>query len=93
MVNTMLISLLQMKAKSRLRNFSNIEDEIDSTFVQPRHPLITYEGICELRVNQTTPAENDEEVKNNDHCKLRPSKCLHGLYDQGNLAKNIRMFD
>lgn len=79
--------LLKMKAKSRLRNFSNIEDEIDSTFVQPKHPLITYEGICGLQSNDSTSAEN------NDHCKLRPSKCLHGLYDQGNLAKNIRMFD
>lgn len=75
-----------MKAKASLRCFSNIEDEIDSVFEQPRHPLITYEGIF-----AATDQQEPEQV--DGFCKLRPSKCLHGLYDQSNLAKNVRMID
>ena len=41
---------------------------------------MTYEGIC----------DQDDEDK---YCQVRPSKCLHGIFDQGNLTKNIRAFD
>ena len=67
-----------MKEKSRLQNSSNIEDEVENVVDLPRHKILTYEGFCD---------------KEDGFCKLRPSKCLHGLFDQGNLAKNIRMFD
>ena len=43
---------------------------------------MTYEGICD----QTNQAEDK-------YCQIKPSKCLHGIFDQGNLNKNIRTFD
>ena len=71
-----------MKLKARLRSFNNIEDEVEGSFELSRHPLMTYQGII----------DKDEE-KVDGFCKLRASKCLHGLYDSDNLAKNIRMLD
>ena len=44
---------------------------------------MTYEGVCDQDSSQT------EDI----FCHARPSKCLHGIYDQGNLNKNIRMLD
>ena len=77
-----------MKQKARLRSFNNIDDEVEGSFESSsRHPLMTYQGIIES-------GKVDEETTQVDgFCKLRASKCLHGLYDSENLAKNIRMLD
>ena len=74
-----------MKVKARLYGFSSLEDEIDAeedSAEVPRHFPMTYEGIC-----------NKDNASREDYCPVRPTKCLHGIFDQGNLNKNIRMLD
>ena len=48
----------------------------------PRHLPITYDGICD-----------QSSIQGDPHCLDRPIKCLHGIFDQRNLHKNIRFVD
>jgi len=77
-----------MKSKSRLQGFSCLDDEIDveNNVEVPRHPLISYKGILD-EDNNTLSSDS------NNFCSLRPSKCLHGIYDKSNLNRNIRLMD
>ena len=73
-----------MKGKARLQGFSSIEDDIEPNNNQevPRHHPTTYEGIC-----------NREDTSGDSYCHNRARKCLHGIYDQGNLNRNIKLLD
>lgn len=75
-----------MKAKARLQGFTQLdEDEDEERHEGPsRHFPLTYEGICNT---------SNEATDNTNFCPLRPSKCLHGIYDKGNLARNVRLLD
>jgi len=73
-----------MKNKARLQGFTSIEDEVypDRSAEGLRHLPLTYEGIFD-----------DDSIKGDRHCSARPSKCLHGILDKGNLNRNIRLMD
>jgi hypothetical protein len=70
-----------MKSKGHLLGFSSIQDENGYLETHQHRPL-TCEGICD-----------DESIKGERHCLLRPSKCLHGMFDHGNLTTNNHILD
>lgn len=76
-----------MKIKARLHCFSALDDVFEGEAdkvedVLPRHLPMTYEGVCD-----------DSSIQGDRHCLDRPSKCLHGMFDQSTLNKNIRHVD
>ena len=69
--NSYLIFLnFQLKLNSRLRSFNNIEDQFEGSYELSRHSLMANGGVF---------GQDEENIDR--FCKLRPSKCLHGLYD------------
>jgi hypothetical protein len=78
-----------MKLKSRLQGFSRLDDEIDAenNVEVPRHPLMSYKEIFDQENNNNVPSDDS------NFCSLRPSKCLHGIYDKSNINRNIRLLD
>ena len=73
-----------MKVKKRLLGFSSLDEEIDAenNVEVPKHRTMSYQGICD-----------QDDAKGSHYCNLRPSKCLHGIFDQGNLNRNVRLLD
>ncbi len=43
---------------------------------------MTYEGICD-----------SDSIIGDRICHVRPTKCIHGIFDQGNLNRNIKLLN
>lgn len=85
--------LLKMKQKGRLQGFTSIDDESSEEEHPNKKKQARSQEPCDVHYPLTYIGMQERLESEGSKCDAPSSKCLHGIFDQANLTRNVRLLD